>query len=313
MAARSRRTRQAQGLLLGFIAYLMWGAFPLYWPLLQPAGAVEIVAQRIVWSLLTLSFFNTVLRRWGVVRAIVGQRQLLARLAVAAGLITLNWCAYIWAVNNGHTVEAALGYFINPLVTMLLGVLVLKERMRALQWAALGIAACAVLVIAIDYGHLPWVALTLALTFGSYGLCKKQANAPALEALTVETAVIGPAALAYLIALSASGGSHFTAAGAGHTALFVLSGALTAAPLLCFGAAAVRLPMISLGLLQYFSPLLQLLVGVLIQHEPMTEARWSAFGIVWVALALFTLEVVVHARRERAAAVTASRLTASVR
>jgi len=308
VAARLAGPRRAQGLLLGFLAYLVWGAFPLYWPLLQPAGALEIVAQRIVWSLVTLTLLITGLSRWGVVRKIVADGRVLRLLAAAAGLITLNWGAYIWAVNNGHTVETALGYFINPLVTMVLGVVVLGERMRALQWVALGIAASAVLVITIDYGHLPWIALTLALTFGSYGLCKKQANAPALESLTVETVLIGPAALLYLIALSATGGSHFSSQGLAHTALFVFSGALTAAPLICFGAAAIRLPMITLGLLQYLSPLLQLLVGVGIQHEPMTPARWIAFVILWLALALFTLELVVNSRRERVAAVARGRL-----
>jgi chloramphenicol-sensitive protein RarD len=291
-----RRSQVAHGTLLGLLAYLMWGAFPLYWPLLHPAGAVEILAHRVVWSLVTMALVISLIGRWGGVQRILVDRRVLGLLAAAAALISVNWGAYIWGVNNGRTVEAALGYFINPLVTMLLGVVVLRERMRPLQWVALGVAVCAVLVIAADYGRPPWLSALLALSFGCYGLLKKQANAPALESLTVESGVTGPVALAYLAVLAATGGSHFTSSGAGHTALFVLSGIVTALPLVCFGAAAIRLPMITLGLIQYLSPTFQLIVGITIQHEHMTPARWLGFAIVWAALVIFTADAVVHSR-----------------
>lgn len=286
-------------MLLGFLAYLIWGVFPLYWPLLQPAGAAEILAHRVVWSLVTLVGVATVLRRWEGIRRVLVDRRTCSILAGAAALISVNWGVYIWSVNSGHTVESALGYFINPLVTMTMGVLILREGLRPLQWLALGIALCAVLVIALDYGRLPWIALTLAFSFGGYGFLKKWANAPALEALSVETGMIAPIALGYVVWLTMAGGSHFTAAGAGHTALFVLSGAVTALPLVCFGAAAIRIPMIRLGLLQYLSPILQFIVGVAVQHEQMTAARWAGFVIVWLALLVFTAEALLHAWRGR--------------
>jgi chloramphenicol-sensitive protein RarD len=291
-----RLTESRRGLLLGVAAYVLWGAFPLYWPLLEPAGAIEILAHRIVWSLVTMGILVLVLQRRPVVRGLVADRRVFRLLALAACLITVNWATYIWSVNNGHVVESALGYFINPLVTVLMGVFILGERLRPVQWAAMGVAALAVVVLTVDYGRLPWVALILAFSFGSYGLCKKQANAPAIESLTLETMVIGPVALAYVGWLTWQGQSHFASNGVGHALLLMTTGIVTAVPLVCFGGAAIRVPMVTLGLLQYLAPLLQFGLGVLYFHEDMPAGRWMGFALVWVALVIFTVESLRHRR-----------------
>src|SRR4051795_880255 len=197
----------------------MWGFFPLYWPLLRPAGAVEILAHRIFWSLVVMLGVMLVLRKRATLRRTLADRRTRWLLAVAAVLITVNWGTYIYAVNSEHVVEASLGYFINPLVSVLLGVLVLGERLRALQWAALGVAGLAVLALTVEYGHPPWIALALAFSFGSYGLAKKKADAGAVESLVVETVVISPVALAYIVFLMATGSSTFGSNGAGHVLL----------------------------------------------------------------------------------------------
>ena len=294
-----------RGFLLGVAAYGIWGLFPLYWPLLEPAGAVEILAHRIVWSCLTMGLLVLALRRTSVVRAIAADRRTRAILGLAACLITVNWAVYIWGVNNGHVVETSLGYFVNPLVTVLMGVFILGERLRRWQWVALGVASLAVVVLTLDYGRPPWIALTLALTFGSYGLCKKQANAPAIESLTFETLVIGPVALGYLAWLQWHGGSNLTDHGPGHVLLLMSAGIVTAVPLVCFGGAAIRVSMVTLGLLQYLAPILQFALGVVYFHEDMPAGRWIGFALVWVALALFTVDSLRHRRR-------AQRLSAEV-
>ncbi|MBO0845214.1 MAG: EamA family transporter RarD [Nocardioides sp.] len=290
--AESRR-----GFLLGVAAYVLWGAFPLYWPLLEPAGAFEILAHRIVWSLVTMGVLVVVLGRTASFRTMVADRRAIRLLALAACVITVNWATYIWGVNNGHVVEAALGYFINPLVTVLMGVFVLGERLRSWQWVAMGVAATAVVVLTVDYGRLPWVALVLAFSFGSYGLCKKQAGAPAIESLTFETLVIGPVAFGYVVWLGATGQSSFGSHGPGHALLFATTGLVTAVPLICFGGAAIRVSMVTLGLLQYLAPILQFALGVLYFREDMPAGRWVGFLLVWVALAIFTVESVRHRRR----------------
>jgi chloramphenicol-sensitive protein RarD len=275
----------------------MWGAFPLYWPLLEPAGALEILGHRIFWSLVTMGLLVVALGRWPIVRGLVADRRVLRLLTLGACLVTVNWATYIWGVNNGHVVETSLGYFINPLVTVLMGVFILGERLRPWQWAAMGVAGFAVVVLTLDYGRLPWVAIVLALSFGSYGLCKKQANAPAVESLTVETLVIGPIALGYVAWLAATGGSSFGHHGAGHALLFTSTGIVTAVPLVCFGGAAIRVPMVTLGLLQYLAPILQFALGILYFHEAMPTGRWVGFGLVWVALVIFTVESLRHRRQ----------------
>ena len=236
-----------QGFLYGLTAYLLWGGFPLYWPLLEPAGSVELLAHRIFWSLVTLAALVLVLRRTRQFAALFRDRRVFGLLTIAAVVITLNWGTYIYGVTNDRVVETSLGYFINPLVTVLMGVLILGERLRRLQWLAIGIGALACLVLTVDYGHPPWIALVLACSFGTYGLAKKQAGAEAIESLTLETMLVTPLALGYLVWLSAQGRSSFASEGTGHALLLMSAGLVTAVPLLCFGAAAIRVPMVTLG------------------------------------------------------------------
>jgi chloramphenicol-sensitive protein RarD len=287
-----------RGFTFGVAAYVMWGLFPLYWPLLEPAGAGEILAHRILWSGITMAVVIAALHRRRQLGDIVRTPRVRLLLTIGAAVITVNWMTYIWGVNNGRVVEASLGYFINPLVTVLMGVLILHEKLRPLQWLALGIACGAVVVLTLDYGRLPWVALVLAFSFGSYGLCKKTANAGATESLAYETAVIAPFAAAYLSWLWLSGGSNFASHGSGHALLFLTTGVVTAIPLICFGAAATRVSMVTLGLLQYLAPVLQFALGVLWFHEDMPPGRWIGFALVWIALAIFTVEAVNHRRRQ---------------
>ena len=297
---------QRRGFGFGVAAYLLWGGFPLYWPLLEPAGALEILAHRVLWSLVTVALLVTLLRRVPQLRALVRDRRTVLILAVAAAFVTVNWATYIWGVNNGRVVETSLGYFINPLVTVLMGVFVLGERLRPLQWAAMGIAAAAVAVLTLDYGRLPYVALVLAFSFGIYGLAKKTANVEAVESLALETAMIAPFAGAYLAWLGVTGASTFGAHGLDHSLLIMSSGIITAVPLLCFGAAAIRVSMTTLGLLQYLAPVLQFALGVLWFHEDMTPGRWAGFVLVWVALVIFTYEAATHRRRQLRLTVEAS-------
>ena len=287
-----------RGLVFGIAAYAMWGVFPLYWPLLEPAGAVEILAHRMLWSVVTMGLLVLLLRRTAYFRALLRPGRVRLLLTLAAVVISVNWVTYIWAVNHGHVVETSLGYFINPLVTVLMAVLILGERLRPLQWVAMGVATVAVVVLTVGYGRLPWVALVLALTFGSYGLCKKTANVGAVESIAYETAVIAPFAGAYLAWLALIGESNFTGHGAVHVLLFMATGIVTAVPLICFGAAATRVSMVTLGLLQYLAPVIQFLIGVLVVREAMPASRWAGFVLVWVALTMFTFEAVTHRRRQ---------------
>lgn len=295
-----------RGFLLGVTAYALWGAFPLYWPLLEPSGPVEILAHRIVWSVAVMGVLVVVLRRGAALRDILRDRRTTLLLVVAAVTITSNWGTYIYGVNNDRVVETSLGYFINPLVTVLMGVLVLGERLRPAQWWALGLGFVAVAVLTVDYGRPPVVALVLAFSFGTYGLAKKSAGVGTFEGLAFETAVIAPFALTYLAWLSSTGDAHFAGEGAGHVALLVASGVVTAVPLLCFGAAATRVSMTTLGLLQYLAPILQFLLGITVLGEHMPPGRWIGFTLVWLALAVFTFEAVRHRRRTLALAAEAS-------
>lgn len=288
------RARSSSGLAAGFVAYLIWGLFPLYWPLLEPAGAVEILAHRILWSVVCLALVVVAARRRARLATLVRDRRRLRILAGAAVLISVNWGLYIWAVNHGNVVEASLGYFINPLVSVALGVLVLGERLRPLQWVAVGIAVAAVVVLTLGLGRPPWIALGLAASFGTYGLAKKKANAGALESLTVETAIVAPFALAYVAWLAAGGVSTFGTEGVGHAGLLAFAGLLTAVPLVLFGAAATRMSLVGLGLLQYLTPVLQFAIGVWWFGEEMPTARWAGFALVWVALVVFTVETLAH-------------------
>jgi chloramphenicol-sensitive protein RarD len=285
-----------RGLTLGALAYVLWGTFPLYWTLLEPGGAIEILAHRVVWSLLTMVLILVLSGRVPQFRALLRDRRKLLLLTGAAVVISVNWGGYIWGVNNGRVVETSLGYFINPLVTVLMGVAVLGERLRRPQWVAMGIALFAVVVLTLDYGRPPWVALVLAFSFGTYGLAKKQADVGAVESITFETLVLAPVAMAYVVWLMASGESNFGSHGVGHALLFTTTGIITAIPLMLFGAAAIRVSMVSLGLLQYLAPTIQFALGILVFHEDMPASRWIGFGLVWVALAIFTVEALNHRR-----------------
>jgi len=291
-------SRSRQGFLFGIAAYLLWGGFPLYWPLLEPAGSVELLAHRILWSVVTLGVLVLVLRRSRQFRTLFGDRRVFLLLALAAAVITVNWGTYIYGVTNDRVVETSLGYFINPLVTVLMGVVLLGERLTRPQWLAIGVGGLACLVLTVDYGHPPWIALVLAFSFGTYGLAKKQAGAEAVESLTLETLLVAPLALGYLAWLVAHEQSTFGTEGTGHALLLMSAGLVTAVPLLCFGAAAIRVPMVTLGLLQYLAPILQFLLGVLWFHEDMSTGRWIGFALVWVALAIFTFESIRHRRRQ---------------
>ncbi|MFI8102241.1 EamA family transporter RarD [Streptomyces sp. NPDC086023] len=295
------RSEQRTGLLYGFGAYGMWGLVPLFWPLLKPSGAVEILAHRMVWSLAVVGVALLALRRWGWIRELVRRPRRLALTAAAAAVITVNWGVYIWAVNNDHVVEASLGYFANPLVVIAMGVLLLGERLRPLQWVAVGIGFAAVLVLAIGYGRPPWIALTLAFSFGTYGLIKKKVNLGGLESLAAETAIQFLPALGYLLSLGSAGQSTFGTEGTGHAALLAATGVVTAVPLVCFGAAAIRVPLSTLGMLQYLAPLFQFALGVLYFHEAMPPERWAGFALVWAALVLLTWDALRTAHRTRAA------------
>lgn len=286
-----------RGLGYGAAAYLLWGTFPAFFPLLKPAGAVEILAHRVIWTLAVVVVVGALAgrRRFDEPRSLGRRRTWL--LALAGGFVAVNWGTYIWGVNHQHVVETSLGYFINPLVTVLFGVFLLGERLRPVQWVAVGTGGVAVLVLTVDYGRPPWIALVLALSFGSYGLIKKTVGAGAVASLTVETTALAVPALAYLGWLTAVGRSTFTTGSVGHTALLLSTGPVTAVPLLLFGAAARRLPLSVLGLLQYLAPVLQFLFGVLLFHEPMPPARLAGFALVWLALATLTVEGLRHQRR----------------
>lgn len=296
------KNEQRAGLLYGIGAYGMWGLVPLFWPLLEPSGAVEILAHRMVWSLGVVGIALLFLRRWAWIGELMRQPRRLALIAVAATVISVNWGLYIWSVNNGHVVEASLGYFINPLVTIAMGVLLLGERLRPVQWTAVATGFAAVLVLAIGYGQPPWISLVLAFSFATYGLVKKKVNMGGLESLAAETAVLFVPALGFLVWLGASGDATFLSGGAGHGALLASTGLVTAIPLVCFGAAAIRVPLSVLGLLQYLAPVFQFALGILYFHEEMPPERWAGFGLVWVALMLLTWDALRTARRTRAEA-----------
>ncbi|MFC7220273.1 EamA family transporter RarD [Streptomyces polyrhachis] len=292
-------------MLYGLAAYGSWGVVPLFWPLLKPAGATEILAHRMVWSLPACLLLLLALRRWSWIGPLLRRPRRLALVALAAAIITVNWGVYIWAVNSGKVVEAALGYFINPLISIAFGVLLLRERLRPAQWAAVATGALAVLVLTVGYGQLPWVALTLAFSFGTYGLVKKRIGLEGVEGFAAETAMQFLPALGFLALIAGRGQSTFASDGTGHALLLAACGAVTALPLICFGAAAVRLPLSTIGMLQYLAPTLQFALGVLYFHESMPPERWAGFALVWAALSLLTWDALRTARRGRAAGTAA--------
>ena len=287
------------GIVYGVAAYLLWGLFPLFFPLLKPAAPVEILAQRIVWSLAAVAVVLAATRSIGSLRAVARDRRRLRLLAGAAVLIALNWGTFIYAVNSKHVIESSLGYFITPLVSAAFGVIVFRERLRRWQFIALGLGAVAVGLLAIDYGRLPWIALTLALSFGTYGLLKKLAGVGAAESLAIETLVLLVPALIYLAVLEASGGATFLHRGADHALLLMAVGPITAVPLLFFAGAVTRVPLTLMGMLQYLAPVLQFLVGLAIVGEQMPASRWIGFGLVWAAILVFSIDGLRASRRAR--------------
>jgi chloramphenicol-sensitive protein RarD len=300
---------ERRGLAYGVAAYLLWGLFPLYWPLLKPASALEILAHRMIWSLGFVAILLWRAHGWTNVRLILADRRKRMLLGGAAIVITANWGTYIWGVNAGHVVETSLGYFINPLFTILLGVLLLHERLRRIQWVAVGIASVAIIVLTVDYGRLPWIALVLATSFGLYGYFKKRAAVGAVESLAIETGYLAVPALVTLVVIEVRGDLAFGHHGAGNVVLLVLTGAITAIPLLFFGGATRRLPLSVIGLLQYLAPVLQFAVGVGIDHEKMPPARWIGFGLVWVALIVLTWDGLRQRRSAAPQPVVVSRAT----
>jgi len=297
-----------RGLAAGGSAYLLWGVLPLYFALLKPSGAVEIVAHRVVWSLLFCALALTVTRSWRAFVTVLRAPRTMGLIALAAVLLAVNWLTFVFGTLTGHVVDAALGYFINPIVTVALAVLVLRERLRRTQWVALGFGAAAVLVITLGYGRLPWIALTLAGSFGLYGLLKNRVgrSVAAAPGLAAETLVLVPFSLAYLAGLAAAGGGTFAGAGGWHALALVGTGVITALPLLLFGEATRRLPLSVVGMLQYLAPVLQFAIGVLVLHEEMAPARWWGFGLVWVALVLLTVDGLRAGRSQRLARAAAT-------
>jgi chloramphenicol-sensitive protein RarD len=275
-----------RGILFGLGAYLIWGAFPLYWPLLEPGGALEILAHRVVWSLIAVVAVLTVTHAW---RRLPRGRRELRLLAIAAVMIGINWGVYIWGVNHHHVVETSLGYFVNPLVTVALSVLILGERLRTVQWAAVGVAAIGVVILTVDAGSPPWIALVLATSFGLYGLIKKVVGVEPATGLAVETVVLTPVAAGYLIWLGVAGNATFASHGVGHPFLLASAGPVTAVPLLLFAGAASRIPLSTIGLMQYLTPSIQFVIGVTVRHEPLGAGRLVGFMFVWLSLAIFTI------------------------
>lgn len=295
---------QRRGVTYGFLAYLWWGLFPLYFQLLVRSGALEIVAYRVLCSLLFCVMALTVLRQWTVLRRVLRSRRSTLGLVVAGFLVAGNWTLYVWGVNNGHAIDASLGYFMNPLVNAALGVLVLGERMRRLQWAAFGVGALAVVVLIVAYGQVPWVALGLATTFGLYGLTKKRlgSSVPALPGLAIETVATTPIAGAYLVWLAAAGLGTVNLV-SGYGLLVLAAGPITAIPLLWFAAAAARVKLSTMGMLQYVAPVLQFLIGWLYIGETMTPERWAGFAIIWVAMIIFIVDLFGQTRRAQRASI----------
>jgi chloramphenicol-sensitive protein RarD len=275
--------KEKLGLVYGVSAYVMWGLFPLYWPLLQPASALEIVSHRAVWTMVFCIIVLALTHALKSTLATFKRPKVAIKLFTTTLLISINWLVYIWATNNNHVVEASLGYYINPLIIIAFGVILLKEKMRPLQWAAVSIASIGVIILTVDYGRLPWVALALALSWGTYGLVKKQLGLGALEGLAIETMIAFIPYCGYLIFIGAKGDGQF-GNGIGLTTLLISAGAITAIPLLLFNGSTNRLPYSTIGLLQYITPTIQFSIGVWVNNEAMPTARWVGFIFIWMAL-----------------------------
>ncbi len=301
-----------RGLASGVAAYALWGLLPLYFTVLAPAGPDEIVAHRALWSLLVCAALLTATRTWRAFVVVLRDRRTLGLLTLAAVLLATNWLVFVLAVATDRVVDASLGYFVNPLVTVALAVTVLHERLRTVQWVALGCGAAAVAVLTLAYGRVPWIALTLAVSFGLYGLIKSRVgrHVAAVPGFAAETLVLAPLAAGWLVWLHVQGAGTFVGNGIGHAALLALSGVATTVPLVLFNSAAARLPLSVVGLLQYLTPLLHLVIGVVVLHEPMPPARWWGFALVWLALVVLTVDAVRTSRAAALARRTGPRVSA---
>ncbi|MFC5928194.1 EamA family transporter RarD [Cryobacterium melibiosiphilum] len=297
------RSEHSRGLLLAVLSYALWGVLPLYFLLLAPSGAFEVVAWRVLFSLVFCVLLITVTRTWRKLAGAFAKPKVVWTMGLAGLLIFVNWQTYVYAALNGQVVEAALGYFINPIVTVFLGVLLLHERLRRVQWVAVGISLVAVIVLTIGYGTLPWISLVLAFSFGFYGLIKKRVggDVDAVTGLTLETAWLAPVALIQLVVVAGMSGLTFGTVSPWHTVALLGAGVITAVPLLFFAAAARRLPLTVIGLVQFIAPVLQFLVGVVVLKEPMPPERWAGFALVWVALIILTVDMVRSGRAPRRA------------
>lgn len=306
-AAISATSERNTGLLQGLSAYGMWGLLPLYFLTISIASPLEIVANRIVWSLVFCAILLTVTRQWQSMAELGRNKQAMGRLAVASVLIAINWLTYTFAVLNGHAVEASLGYFINPLVSTALGVVFLKEKLRPLQWAAMGFGLATVLTLSFAYGKVPYIALTLAFSFGFYGFFKNRVgrSVTALTSLSMETAILSIPAAAFMVWLVASNQDTVFSSGPTHLWLMLASGIITAVPLLLFGGAARRLPLTTVGTLQFLAPILQFILALTVFNEPMPVERLIGFCLVWVAVILLCIDMANQPRRDRAAVAVA--------
>ena len=283
-----------KGILSGISAYVLWGLFPAYWKLLQHVPALQLIAHRVIWSFVLLFIFILVTKRRDQFFEMINQPKVIWIYLVSALLIGANWLVYIWGVNGGFIVETSLGYYINPLVSVLLGVVFLRERLRGFQWLSIGLAAAGVIYLTVIYGKLPWISLSLAFSFGIYGFIKKTAPLNSLHGLTLETGILFVPALLLLIFAESNGEGVFLHTGVGSNLLMVSAGLVSIIPLLLFSSAAQSIPLSMLGFLQYIAPTLQLMLGVLVYDEPFSHIQWVGFGLVWVALALYTMEGLIH-------------------
>jgi chloramphenicol-sensitive protein RarD len=286
-----------KGLLFALGAYSIWGLFPIYWKTIQHVPALQLIGHRIVWSFLLLMLILSVGGNIKGLAAKMTDLKILRIYALAALLIGVNWLLYVWAVNAGFIVETSLGYFINPLISVVLGMIFFRERLRPLQWIPVALAGIGVAYLTISYGRLPWIALVLAFSFGFYGLVKKMAPLSSANGLTLETGILFVPALGYLLFAEWTGAGAFTHTGPGADLLMVGAGLVTTIPLLMFAGAAHRIPLTTVGLMQYLAPTLQFLIGVFIYHEPFSSQQLIGFGIVWIGLLVFAAESLVHSRQ----------------
>ncbi|WSA45726.1 EamA family transporter RarD [Streptomyces sp. NBC_01803] len=298
-------TASRAGLTYGLAAFGMWGLLPLYWHLLDTTPAAEVLAHRMAWSLPTAVLMLALVRSWSWIRPLLRQPKRLGMLALSATLISVNWYIFIWAVAEDRVLEASLGYFINPLFTIAFGVLLLSERLRPAQWAAVGIGGTAVIVMSVAYGQVPWISLALSTSFATYSLLKKRTDLDGLAGFSADSALQFLPALGFLVVIGARGDATFTGEGVGHALLLVVSGLATALPLIFFGAAAVRVPLSTIGLMQYIAPTTMFLLGVLAFREEMPPERWAGFALVWMALCVLTWDALRQAHRNRRTAAVA--------